>query len=72
MERNYGFDNVKGILIFCAVLGHLLEYMVGDGDLRADMYSFGEQIYRASGCISFTASIRKTKRLNEMKKIVQS
>lgn len=29
MERNYGFDNVKGILIFCVVLGHLLECMGG-------------------------------------------
>ncbi len=25
MERDYGFDNIKGILIFCVVLGHLLE-----------------------------------------------
>ena len=45
MERNYGFDNVKGILIFCVVLGHLLECVGGYLPLYRMIYLFHMPVF---------------------------
>ncbi len=45
MERNYGFDNIKGILIFCVVLGHLLECVGGFLPLYRMIYLFHMPVF---------------------------
>ena len=45
MQRNYGFDNIKCILIFCVVLGHLLELCSGFGVMYRMIYLFHMPVF---------------------------
>ncbi|QIC11982.1 acyltransferase family protein [Morganella morganii] len=40
MERNYGIDNAKSILIFLVVLGHLIEETIQRSSLSMSIFSF--------------------------------
>lgn len=40
MERNYGIDNAKSILIFLVVLGHLIEETIQTNSLSMSIFSF--------------------------------
>lgn len=45
IERNYQIENLKYILIFCVVFGHLLEFMGGGYNLYKIIYSFHMPIF---------------------------
>lgn len=45
MKRDCGFDNIKGILIFCVVFGHLLELCCGVSWLYKMIYLFHMPVF---------------------------